>query len=76
MPKRLRLGVGLGLLELYACNQPGTPESVLDDDAFLTQVFARKRLNSWITEEAVAARNSGLCFCGMDLDSVEKEIAQ
>jgi hypothetical protein len=41
--------VGLVLLELYACNQPGTPGSVLDDDAFLTQAFASKRLNGWIS---------------------------
>jgi hypothetical protein len=43
------LEVGLVLLELYACNQPGTPESVPDDDAFLAQVFASKRLNGWIS---------------------------
>jgi acetyl-CoA decarbonylase/synthase complex subunit beta len=43
------LEVGLVLLELYACNQPGTAEFVPDDDAFLTQVFASKRLNGWIS---------------------------
>ena len=59
------LEVGLVLLELYACNQPGTPESVPDDDAFLTQVFASKRLNGWISflgdadvKEAQAALNA------------------
>jgi hypothetical protein len=59
------LEVGLVLLELYACNQPGTPESVPDDDAFLTQVFASKRLNGWISflgdadvKEAQAALNT------------------
>ncbi|MGA2984546.1 MAG: hypothetical protein ABSG32_12075 [Terriglobia bacterium] len=76
MPECLRLGVGLVLLELYACNQPGTPGSVLDDDAFLTQVFAGKRLNGWITAEAVAAGNPGLCFCGMNQAAVGKEISQ
>jgi len=31
------LEVGLVLLELYACNQPGAAASVPDDDAFLTR---------------------------------------
>ena len=59
------LEVGLVLLELYACNQPGASESVPDDDAFLTQVFASKRLNGWISflgdadvKEAQAALNT------------------
>ena len=42
------LEVGLVLLELYACNQPGVSASVPDDDAFLTQVFASKRMSGWI----------------------------
>jgi len=46
-PLRL-LESGLVLLELYACNQPGVSETVPDDDAFLTQVFASKRMNGWI----------------------------
>ena len=37
------LETGLVLLELYACDHPGTPESVPNDDAFSTQVFAGKR---------------------------------
>ena len=59
------LELGLVLLELHACNQPGASESVPDDDAFLTQVFASKRLNGWISflgdadvEEAQAALNA------------------
>ncbi|MGO8817606.1 MAG: hypothetical protein ACLQVG_23415 [Terriglobia bacterium] len=59
------LEVGLVLLELYACNQPGASASVPDDDAFLTQVFASKRLNGWISflgdagvKEAQAALNT------------------
>ena len=59
------LEVGLVLLELYACNQPGASVSVPDDDAFLTQVFASKRLNGWISflgdagvKEAQAALNT------------------
>ena len=46
-PLRL-LEAGLALLELYACNQPGVSASVPDDDAFLTEVFASKRMNGWI----------------------------
>jgi hypothetical protein len=46
-PLRL-LEPALVLLELYASNQPGVFESVPDDDAFLTQVFASKRMNGWI----------------------------
>ena len=46
-PLRL-LEAGLVLLELYACNQPGVSASVPDDDAFLTEVFASKRMNGWI----------------------------
>ena len=46
-PLRL-LEVGLALLELYACNRPGISTSVPDDDAFLTEVFASKRMNGWI----------------------------
>jgi acetyl-CoA decarbonylase/synthase complex subunit beta len=38
---------GLVLLELYACNQPGTASLVADDDVFLSQVFNSKRLNGW-----------------------------
>jgi hypothetical protein len=38
----------LVLLELRACNQPDLLKSVPDDDAFLTQVFASKRMNGWI----------------------------
>ena len=68
--------MGLVLLELYASNQPGTPESVLDDDAFLTKVFASKRLNGWITAQAVAAGNSGLCSRGLNQGAVGKEISQ
>ena len=59
------LEVGLVLLELYACNQPGVSETVPDDDAFLTQVFASKRMNGWIVllgdadqEETQAAVNA------------------
>jgi acetyl-CoA decarbonylase/synthase complex subunit beta len=56
----------LVLLELYSCNQPGVAGSAPDDDAFLTQVFASKRMNGWIvllgdadqeeTQSAVNAR--------------------
>ena len=38
----------LVLLELYACNQPQVLESAPDDEAFLTQVFASKRMNGWL----------------------------
>jgi hypothetical protein len=37
----------LVLLELYACNQPGTASLVADDDVFLSQTFNSKRLNGW-----------------------------
>jgi len=43
-----QLESALVLLELYACNQPALCESVPDDDAFLTQVFASKRMNGWM----------------------------
>jgi len=46
-PLRL-LEAGLALLELYASNQPGISASVPDDDTFLTEVFASKRMNGWI----------------------------
>jgi hypothetical protein len=56
---------GLVLLELYACNQPGVSASAPDDDAFLTQVFASKRMNGWTVllgdadqEETRAALNA------------------
>jgi len=63
-PLRL-LEACLVLLELYACNQPGVSESVPDDEAFLTQIFASKRMNGWIVlvgdanqEETQAAVNA------------------
>ena len=43
-----QLEPALVLLELCASNRPAWRESVPDDDAFLTQVFASKRLNGWI----------------------------
>ena len=46
-PLRL-LETSLVLLELYACNQPGVSTSTPDDDAFLAEVFASKRMNGWI----------------------------
>jgi hypothetical protein len=67
------LEVGLVLLELYACNQPGASASVPDNDAFLTQVFSSKRLNGWISflgdagvKEAQAALNARWQFKCMD----------
>lgn len=60
-----RLESALVLLELYACNQPDVCASTPDDDAFLTQVFASKRMNGWIAllgdsnqEEIQAAVNA------------------
>jgi acetyl-CoA decarbonylase/synthase complex subunit beta len=61
-PRRIRSGIGariatdplstlesaLVLLELYACNQPGTAALVADDDVFLSQAFNSKRLNGWV----------------------------
>jgi acetyl-CoA decarbonylase/synthase, CODH/ACS complex subunit beta len=38
----------LVLLELYACNQPGTAALVADDGVFLRQAFNSKRMNGWV----------------------------
>ena len=43
-----QLESSLVLLELWACNRPTLFALVPDDDAFLTQVFASKRINGWM----------------------------
>jgi hypothetical protein len=43
------LETALVLFELYACNDPATAAIVSDDDTFLSQAFASKRLNGWVS---------------------------
>ena len=43
------LETALVLFELYACNDHRTAAIVPDDDAFLSNAFASKRLNGWVS---------------------------
>lgn len=43
------LETSLVLFELVACNDTGTAAIVPDDGAFLSQAFASKRLNGWVS---------------------------